>query len=246
MSVNQFLPYQFNQNNLFNSILYLNLPNFSLRNVNFENENISSPILSEKNQNEIQNYLSKDLLQMINMEQNSPLKDYSINLNIENYSNNLINNLYGKKLNFFTKEKQNENNLQITNSYKNNFINNSNKFIRNSQLNNNMGNQFGNNKRKDINNDFILQKKINYNNKKGNIKKNKKKKKEFIERIGDWCCYKCKNLNFSFRDYCNRCELSKEISEEMYKTMEEKLIKFIENEYLNVSTSDSLSNKSNQ
>ncbi len=41
-----------------------------------------------------------------------------------------------------------------------------------------MGNQFGNNKRKDINNDFILQKKINYNNKKGNIKKNKKKKKE--------------------------------------------------------------------
>jgi hypothetical protein len=32
----------------------------------------------------------------------------------------------------------------------------------------------------------------------------------------------------------------------MYKTMEEKLIKFIENEYLNVSTSDSLSNKSNQ
>ena len=244
MSVNQFLPYQFNQNNLFNSILYLNLPNF--RNVNFENENNSSPILSEKNQNEIQNYLSKDLLQMINMEQNSPLKDYSINLNIENYSNNLINNLYGKKLNFFTKEKQNENNLQITNSYKNNFINNSNKFIRNSQLNNNMGNQFGNNKRKDINNDFILQKKINYNNKKGNIKKNKKKKKEFIERIGDWCCYKCKNLNFSFRDYCNRCELSKEISEEMYKTMEEKLIKFIENEYLNVSTSDSLSNKSNQ
>ncbi len=246
MSVNQFLPYQFNQNNLFNSILYLNLPNFSLRNVNFENENNSSPILSEKNQNEIQNYLSKDLLQMINMEQNSPLKDYSINLNIENYSNNLINNLYGKKLNFFTKEKQNENNLQITNSYKNNFINNSNKFIRNSQLNNNMGNQFGNNKRKDINNDFILQKKINYNNKKGNIKKNKNKKKEFIERIGDWCCYKCKNLNFSFRDYCNRCELSKEISEEMYKTMEEKLIKFIENEYLNVSTSDSLSNKSNQ
>ena len=246
MSVNQFLPYQFNQNNLFNSILYLNLPNFSLRNVNFENENISSPILSEKNQNEIQNYLSKDLLQMINMEQNSPLKDYSINLNIENYSNNLINNLYGKKLNFFTKEKQNENNLQITNSCKNNFINNSNKFIRNSQLNNNMGNQFGNNKRKDINNDFILQKKINYNNKKGNIKKNKKKKKDFIERIGDWCCYNCKNLNFGFRNYCNRCKLNKLISEEMYKKVQEKLIKFVENEYLNVSTSDSLSNKSNQ
>ena len=36
------------------------------------------------------------------------------------------------------------------------------------------------------------------------------------------------------------------VSEEMYKKVQEKLIKFVENEYLNVSTSDSLSNKSNQ
>ena len=32
----------------------------------------------------------------------------------------------------------------------------------------------------------------------------------------------------------------------MYKKVQEKLIKFVENEYLNVSTSDSLSNRSNQ
>ena len=32
----------------------------------------------------------------------------------------------------------------------------------------------------------------------------------------------------------------------LYKSIEEKLIEFVENEYLNVSTSDSLSNKSNQ
>ena len=88
MKINQLLPYQINQNNLFNSALYLNLPNFSLRNDLIENEsyNHSSPILSEKNQNEIQNYLSNELLQMINMEQSTSLKDYSMNLKIRNNS----------------------------------------------------------------------------------------------------------------------------------------------------------------
>jgi hypothetical protein len=36
-----------------------------------------------------------------------------------------------------------------------------------------------------------------------------KKKKPFIEREGDWVCTNCKNLNFSFRAECNRCQLSK-------------------------------------
>lgn len=38
---------------------------------------------------------------------------------------------------------------------------------------------------------------------------NKKKKKPFVERQGDWTCMKCKNLNFSFRTICNRCNLNK-------------------------------------
>lgn len=38
---------------------------------------------------------------------------------------------------------------------------------------------------------------------------NKQKKKPFVERIGDWVCIKCKNLNFSFRTSCNRCQMSK-------------------------------------
>ena len=244
MKINQLLPYQINQNNLFNSALYLNLPNFSLRNDLIENESYyhSSPILSEKNQNEIQNYLSNELLQMINMEQSTSLKDYSMNLNHENQSNN---NLCGKKLNFLTEVIQLENNLQITNSNKIIFNKNSNNIIRNNKINNNINNQFENYRKKDDNNGFILKKKNTYFNKKCNIKKNKKKK-DFIERIGDWCCYNCKNLNFGFRNYCNRCKLNKLISEEMYKKVQEKLIKFVENEYLNVSTSDSLSNKSNQ
>lgn len=37
----------------------------------------------------------------------------------------------------------------------------------------------------------------------------KKKKKPFVERVGDWVCLKCKNLNFSFRLACNRCQLTK-------------------------------------
>ena len=42
-----------------------------------------------------------------------------------------------------------------------------------------------------------------------------KKKKPFVERLGDWNCYKCKNLNFSFRVNCNRCQLSKKESEKL-------------------------------
>ena len=42
-----------------------------------------------------------------------------------------------------------------------------------------------------------------------NNKYQKKKQKPFMERTGDWICKKCKNLNFSFRQECNRCKLPK-------------------------------------
>lgn len=42
-----------------------------------------------------------------------------------------------------------------------------------------------------------------------------KKKKPFVERAGDWTCSKCKNLNFSFRVVCNRCQLCKKESEKL-------------------------------
>ena len=33
------------------------------------------------------------------------------------------------------------------------------------------------------------------------------KKASLAERVGDWVCLSCSNLNFSFRDICNRCDL---------------------------------------
>lgn len=56
-------------------------------------------------------------------------------------------------------------------------------------------------------------------------KKKKKKKQDFVEREGDWCCYRCKNINFSFRDKCNKCQLSKGESEKKYIEVGEALLK---------------------
>lgn len=33
--------------------------------------------------------------------------------------------------------------------------------------------------------------------------------KKTKERAGDWTCVRCENHNYSFRDYCNKCGLSK-------------------------------------
>ena len=46
---------------------------------------------------------------------------------------------------------------------------------------------------------------------------NKKSQKHFSERIGDWTCFSCKNLNFTFRNVCNRCKLPKERSNLLLK-----------------------------
>ena len=35
------------------------------------------------------------------------------------------------------------------------------------------------------------------------------KKKKLTIRAGDWYCGYCKNLNFSYRNFCNRCKLCK-------------------------------------
>ena len=75
---------------------------------------------------------------------------------------------------------------------------------------------------------------VKYNknhNKKRNIEKetinnqkknNLLKQKQFSERLGDWICFKCQNLNFAFRIFCNRCQLSKEESYNYFNGFNEK------------------------
>ena len=46
-----------------------------------------------------------------------------------------------------------------------------------------------------------------------------KKRKKIEKREGDWICHKCNNLNFSFRNSCNKC---KSLKMEMDKFNEEK------------------------
>ena len=54
-------------------------------------------------------------------------------------------------------------------------------------------------------------------NKFDQLKQPQKKKKPFEIREGDWTCFDCHNLNFAFRVLCNRCGLSKGISEQKCK-----------------------------
>lgn len=42
-----------------------------------------------------------------------------------------------------------------------------------------------------------------------------KKYKQFTERTGDWICKNCRNLNFAFRQECNRCHTPKGETEEI-------------------------------
>ena len=54
-----------------------------------------------------------------------------------------------------------------------------------------------------------------------NAKYQKKKGRPFAEREGDWICKNCKNLNFAFRNECNRCKMHKKDCVENTKTKEE-------------------------
>ena len=73
--------------------------------------------------------------------------------------------------------------------------------------------------------DFFSSQNKNTNNAFDYELKLKNRKKKFIERKGDWRCSKCKNINFSFRDKCNKCQISKEESENFFVTLEKNLLK---------------------
>ena len=117
----------------------------------------------------------------------------------EETSSNFVNKLNINSKPFFPKKKATE--MICPNKYMNLNLNNI------CFLPNNINGNINNKQWQNVN-----KKKINKNNK----NKNNKKKKQFIEKEGDWCCYDCKNINFAFRNVCNRCKLDKEESEKKY------------------------------
>ena len=72
-----------------------------------------------------------------------------------------------------------------------------------------------------INNNALMENKTKTRKK----KEKKKKKNNFVKREGDWICYKCKNLNFAFRNVCNKCKLPKEESEKLLFDIGNELMK---------------------
>ena len=155
---------------------------------------------------------------------NYNLRDNNNNIytnNFENVYNNNINfNNYNYNFNF--PEMPNNNNINVKNP-----LNNNPPIFIPKQLRNNNYNQKINvimNEKNDnfnYNNDKLNQKNKFDNNKRGmqNSKKEGKMKKHFEIRVGDWTCSKCANLNFSFRNKCNRCGIPKELSEKIHNDL---------------------------
>lgn len=77
------------------------------------------------------------------------------------------------------------------------------------------------------NNERITDKENQNTLNKPNSADSKKKKKPFVERVGDWVCIKCKNLNFSFRVICNRCQLTKAESEKLFDQYMKNLMNYV-------------------
>ena len=210
----------------FNTFLYISTPKFDLDTLNQEeetdntssfsnspknnfienvNQNVSS---SEKKKDEF--FLTSELL--LRLDQCSPVKPFNNLCKDKKDEPFKIETNY--LLEFYHDKKNEENNCFTYLNFKNNNfirkINFSEKENSNSNLVNNAVNvtkKFNEMclNREDMQN-FVL--------KNSNVKKNKIKKRKinFLERDGDWKCFKCKNINFAFRKTCNRCNFMKEES----------------------------------
>jgi hypothetical protein len=186
-----------NPNNLYGFSLYsqTNNQNFGNKNPNLQNPNMN-------NQN--------------NFNYNYPNNTNNNNINYKNYNNNYIKLNYNQNIFIPAKYRNNEQYKKLLQNHMNNQMNNQINNQINNQMNNQMNNQINNQMNNQMNNQINNNKKETQKsnkNKFDNSKKNKQKGKKFFEvREGDWKCSHCNNLNFSFRNKCNRCNLSKELS----------------------------------
>ena len=181
--------------------------------------NLSSGITTNKNisNDPKDNNINNDLIGFSLYGQsndNNKITDNNNEKNINNLSDfNKINNLNEDNNN-------NLNNFQFYNFVNNNNLNlNYNKNnpqiyiptkLRNNEKNNNQYQNYQNQIKEEENN---IKNKFDNRNKKytQNVKK-ERNRKNFEVREGDWTCIKCNNLNFSFRNKCNRCGLPKDLN----------------------------------
>jgi len=176
--------------------------------INIKNDN--NKAIKDNNNNNNMNEINKNVFNSNNI--NSTKNNNSINNNYNNFQNfnfvNNINNINYPNIPKSTNLNYNFNNPQIYIPTK----------LRNkdqiNMVNSKEINTFQNKKQEEQSN---AKNKFDNGNKKNNQNQNTKKeggknKKHFEVRAGDWTCGKCNNLNFSFRNKCNRCGLPKEMS----------------------------------
>lgn len=199
---------------------------------------IDQPNVPKQRLNEFLNY---DLINELEASPNVTKLNSGINDNAQNTNNtgdNNPKNLYGFSLYSQTNNQNygNTNNFQNINLNYNNSNNQSN--INNNYPNIPNDNSINNNNYQNFNHQHITlnsnskayiplkYRKNEQNNQANNLnnikinkykyenanKNNPKNKKYFEMRDGDWICSRCKNLNFAFRNKCNRCSLPKELS----------------------------------
>ena len=199
-----------------------------------ENQQILNEISFNKNE------LTNNYNQIGNNDIYNQNNFYQGNNNQQNITNNIFNNI--NFINTLQKPNFNSMNMINNNNFLRIFNNNNNNMNRNNNNNNqkniemfgkkgwicvycsnfnyegrNKCNRCKNNKSpkniyKQNSNNEINEKNLVKNNFSNSILHNNNKQKQFSERLGDWICFNCKNLNFSFRKFCNRCQLSKEES----------------------------------
>ena len=246
------------QNNTISSISNNIQSNYNINNMIINNHNINNNNQNpyfENNKQQL-NFVNQNLIHFNNeqniflpnfqlMNNNYPLNNININMNIQNFpqSQNIKNWMINNQI------------IQMNNNLNNNMNNNINSNI-NNNINNNLNNNNHNQKQKKKKSkkkpkpydDYTLEmfgrrgwiceqcNNFNYEsrnkcNRCGIPKKPKKiirnkiknESGEIIENIirtehkDDWCCFNCRNMNFSFRLTCNRCQMKKIDSDKAYE-----------------------------
>ena len=189
-------------------------------------------------QNTLKNNISYSPTNIININYNNNKKEIILNQTPNQIMNLNIINQFNLVNNNFQRSRFNSSNIIEGNVIFPIFSNNNNNSINKKEINSEMFGRKGwicsfcnnfnfesrnkcNKCNKSKQNKTPIKHKKKSNNNDNNIHKNNnnenKTQKQFSEREGDWICFNCKNVNFAFRKLCNRCQLSKNESENLFK-----------------------------